>query len=215
VTTPPQLLPNFHITHVDNLESILRDGELLSDRAMIERGGPNSSIGMSSIKQRRLSLPVKCFSGEYVGDFVPFYFCPRSVMLFVIHCANHPELAYKGGQMPIIHLESNVQDATAWATANNRHWAYSLANAGAAYAEFRDSMAHLNQLNWPLIASTDFRIPEVKEAKQCEFLVQDSYPWRLISRIGVKSMQIRERVASIIGDQKHLPKVEVIPDWYY
>ena len=29
-------------------------------------------------------------------------------MLYVIHCANHPELAYRGGQQPIIHLEADL-----------------------------------------------------------------------------------------------------------
>lgn len=41
---------------------------------------------MSEIKRRRLEeIPVDCCSGRMVGEFVPFYFCPRSVMLFVIH----------------------------------------------------------------------------------------------------------------------------------
>jgi hypothetical protein len=215
MTVPPIHLPIYHITHVRNLESILRQGSLLSDRAMIEKGGPTSSIGMSNIKQRRLELPVKCHAGDFVGDYVPFYFCPRSVMLYVIHCANHPELAYKGGQDPILHLESDVASGVEWAIANNHRWAFSLSNAGASYTEFRSSIGQLDQLSWPSIASQNFRIPEVKEAKQCEFLVQHSFPWNLISRIGVRSMQLLEKVDSIIAGQEHRPKVEVIPAWYF
>jgi ssDNA thymidine ADP-ribosyltransferase, DarT len=33
---------------------------------------------MSTIKQRRLALPVTCHANDHVGDYVPFYFCPRS-----------------------------------------------------------------------------------------------------------------------------------------
>src|ERR1044071_7424947 len=91
----------YHITHVDNLSSILAEGGLWSDAAMIARGGPEASIGMSNIKQRRLGLSVKCHRPDRVGEYVPFYFCPRSIMLYLIHCANHPELTYRGGQEPI------------------------------------------------------------------------------------------------------------------
>ena len=87
-----------HITHVDNLLSILSDGMLWSDAAMIARGAARAAIGMSSIKQRRLALPVRCHPGDHVGEYVPFYFCPRSIMLFLIHRANHPDLGYRGGR---------------------------------------------------------------------------------------------------------------------
>ena len=92
---------------------------------------------MSSIKQRRLSLPVKCHPGNCVGDYVPFYFCPRSVMLYLIYRGNHPELTYRGGQGPIIHLEADLSAVVAWANENGRRWAFTLSNAGAVYTQFR------------------------------------------------------------------------------
>jgi hypothetical protein len=104
VSTPPLRPKVYHITHVDNLEPIVRERVLLSDATIIARGGPTAGIGMSKIKQRRLTLPARCNPGSRVGDYVPFYFCPRSVMLYVIHCGNHPELTYRGGQGPIVHL---------------------------------------------------------------------------------------------------------------
>lgn len=116
--TPPAEAKIYHITHVDNLPGILADGGLVSDPTMIGRGGAIATIGMSSIKQRRLALPVDCHPGDQVGDYVPFYFCPRSIMLFVIHCANHPELTYRGGQGPIIHLEADLNEVVAWAEAH-------------------------------------------------------------------------------------------------
>jgi hypothetical protein len=95
----------YHITHVDNLAAIAKEGVLVSDAAMIARGGPSQPIGMSAIKRRRVEeLEVSCHPGTKVGDYVPFYFCPRSVMLYVIHRANHPDLSYRGGQEPIVHL---------------------------------------------------------------------------------------------------------------
>jgi len=194
VSVPPAHPRVYHITHVDNLASIVADEGLTSDAAMIARGGPATVIGMSTIKQRRLRLPVDCHPGDFVGDYVPFYFCPRSIMLFVIHRANHVELAYRGGQEPIIHLESDLHEVVEWADDNDRRWAFSLSNAGAVYAPFRRRLDELSEIDWNAVSATDFRSPAVKEGKQAEFLVHGDLPWTLVSRIGVRSSAVRARV---------------------
>jgi hypothetical protein len=176
VTTPPERPRIYHITHVDNLRRIMADGGLVSDREMLARGGPAQAIGMSGIKRRRIEeLGVHCCPGTKVGDYVPFYFCPRSVMLYVIHCANHPELTYRGGQEPIIHLEADLYRVIHWAEATGVRWVFSRSNAGAYYTEFRSRVAELDQLDWPAIAARDFRTAEVKERKQAEFRVSPTW----------------------------------------
>jgi hypothetical protein len=205
----------YHITHVDNLPSILAGGGLWSDAAMIARGGPAASIGMGNIKQRRLGLPVKCHSGDHVGDYVPFYFCPRSIMLYLIHRANHAELAYQGGQGPIVTLEADLQETVAWADGEGRRWAFSLSNAGALYTEFRNRLDQLGEVAWEAVASTDFRSQQVKEGKQAEFLVRDFFPWSLVRRIGVQSASVLALVARALSGSAHRPVVEVRRDWYY
>jgi hypothetical protein len=131
----------YHITHIDNLPSIIADGGLVSDAVMVARGGPQATIGMDSIKQRRLTLPVDCQPGTSVGEYVPFHFCPRSVMLYIIHRGNHPELSYRSGQGSVLHLEADLNATVAWAAAQGKRWAFSLSNAGAYYTEFRCSLA--------------------------------------------------------------------------
>jgi len=56
MTTPPSRPKLYHITHVDNLPAIVKDGGLVSDAEMIARGGPAQAIGMSSIKRRRIVI---------------------------------------------------------------------------------------------------------------------------------------------------------------
>lgn len=121
MTTPPARPKLYHITHVDNLRVIAADGELLSDAAMIARGGPVQAIGMSGIKRRRIEeLEVACHPGTKVGDYVPFYFCPRSVMLYVIHCANHPELIELVERIGVRSAGIQARAATALAGARHR-----------------------------------------------------------------------------------------------
>lgn len=212
----------YHITHVNNLSGIIANGGLVSDAAMLGRGGPVAVIGMGTIKKRRLSLPVACHSGLKVGDCVPFYFCPRSIMLFVIHCANNPELAYRGGQDAIIHLEADLNTVVRWANEQHRHWAFSLSNAGASYAQFRNSLANLGDVDWDAVLSNNFsnnsyssRGNQVKEAKQAEFLVQDFFPWSLVQNIGVSSQAIANQAYATIENAVYRPPISIQPSWYF
>lgn len=213
--TVPSRPKVYHITHVDNLPGIVASGGLLSDARMIAIGGPSCAIGMSTIKQRRLTRPVPPHPGTRVGDYVPFYFCPRSVMLYLISCANHSELTYRGGQNPILHLEFDLFDVVSWATASSRPWAFTLSNAGASYAQFRVDLARLSDMNWNFIQAQDWRDPDVKEAKQAELLVHDSVPWHLVERVGARSVGIASQAAAAIAAAPHQPPASAIPAWYY
>lgn len=204
----------YHIVHVNNLASIVADGCLWSDAVIGQRPG-GTVIGMHSIKARRLSLPVPCHQGTKVGEYVPFYFCSRSIMLYVIHRANHPELGYRGGQQPIVHLEADLQRVIQWAEAEGRRWVFSLSNAGAVYAQFRTGTDRLGDINWDAVAATDFRPADIKEAKQAEFLLEQSFPWHLVERIGVHSSGIVSRVSEAMNDAEHRPRIEIRREWYY
>jgi hypothetical protein len=136
-------------------------------------------------------------------------------MLYVIHRANSPELTYRGGQEPIVHLEADVHEVIAWADGTGCRWAFSLSNAGAYYAQFRSSVAALADIDWGAVTSADFRDPGVKEGKQAEFLVRGFFPWTLVRRIGVRSRAIATCVAGVITASAHRPTVELRPDWYY
>ena len=144
---PPPAAPKiYHIVHADRLESIVADGVLWSDAALQRHARPGTTIGMSTIKQRRLSNPVKCRPGLNVGDCVPFYFCPRSVMLYLIYRANHPELDYRGGQGPIVHLEADLHEAANWAERHERRWAFTLSNAGSRYFQDRCDLGPIGRV---------------------------------------------------------------------
>lgn len=206
----------YHITHVANMPDIVADGVLWSDAVMAEGGGPAAAIGMSAIKQRRLAeLPVRCHPGTFVGEYVPFYFCPRSIMLYLIYRANHPELTYRGGQGPIVHLEADLVATVTWADAEPRRWAFSLSNAGARYAEFRNSLDDIDDVDWDAVANPDFRSAEVKEGKQAEFLVHESFPLALVTSVGVQSDAVAEQAAAALAGWAGAPPVTVRPEWYF
>ena len=94
----------YHIVHLDRLSSIIQDGFIWSDAEVQQRRSSGTTIGMSSIKERRMHNALTCYPDLHVGECVPFYFCPRSIMLYLLYMNNHPDVTYTGGQEPIIHF---------------------------------------------------------------------------------------------------------------
>ena len=204
----------YHLVHVDRLPSIVSDGQLWCDAEMVQRDPAGTSIGISSIKERRLSLPLTSHPELHVGDCVPFYFCTRSVILYMIHMGNHPELAYRGGQGPIVHLEADLRRTVAWANSNTRRWAFTSSNAGSRYFEDYSDLDQLDKMDWDAIQA-DAWTGERKEPKQAEFLIERSFPWGLVSSVGIESQRVYGKVQSALNRSHHRPTVEVRPDWYY
>ena len=215
--TPPPVQPKiYHITHIDNLASITASGCIQSDGRRFRAGQDQTVIGMSVIKRRRLlELDVPCHPGTKVGDYVPFYFCPRSIMLYIIHCDNHPDMTYHGGQGPILHLQADVDSVMNWADTQNVQWAFSDRNAGTRFTDFYQNRAELDQIDWDAIGTTDFRDPMAKEGKQAEFLVHDAFPWQLVEKIGVIDTTVLNQVNTILQSVTHKPVVNIERLWYY
>lgn len=204
----------YHIVHIDRLASIIASGGLLSDAQVVAHANVGSTIGMGHIKQRRLQeLTLTSHPGLYVGQCVPFYFCPRSIMLYIIYRADSSDLAYRGGQGPIIHLQSDLNAVVAWANQNQRRWAFTLSNAGSRFFEDRNNLAQLGELDWAAIQTNQWQAH--KEGKQAEFLLEHSFPWHLVETIGVQSQPIYQQVMNTLAVAPHRPAVAINPQWYY
>lgn len=205
----------YHIVHVDRLPSILAAGCLWCDAETARQGVGGPVIGINHIKQRRLEHGLTSHPGLRVGECVPFYFCPRSVMLYIIHKANHSDIAYRDGQGPIIHLEADLRKAIDWAVANRMRWAFTLGNAGSKQFEDRADIQSLCEIDWDAVHARNWSNPDTKEGKQAEFLMERSFPWGLVERIGVLLEPVYRQVANSLPAQGHRPQVEVKTDWYY
>ncbi|MFH1630313.1 MAG: DUF4433 domain-containing protein [Pseudomonadota bacterium] len=217
MTTPSAHPKIYHITHVDNLASIVAAGCIEADGRRAGQGGCQTSIGMTEIKRRRLyEIAVSCHKDTMVGEYVPFYFCPRSIMLYIIHMGNHPDLThYRDGQVPVLHLQMDMEAAINWADQHGGRWAFSDRNAGSYYTDFYNDRNDLDKIDWEAVTSTDFRESLVKEGKQAEFLIHDTCPWHLVEKIGVLNEEILHQVNAILRNAQHKPVVTIERTWYY
>jgi hypothetical protein len=208
----PHPIKIYHIAHVDRLPSIVADGFLWCDAEVARRMFAGTTIGMSHIKQRRLNeLRLNSHPELHVGDCVPFYFCPRSVMLYLIH-RNHQALTYRGGQDPILHFEADLHAVINWADAQPVRWAFTKSNAGAYYCEDYNNLAHLDQINWTAVQARDWS--SHKEGKQAEFLLEHRFPWHLIERIGVQSRAVHSQVVNALPMHGYRLACRKHPDSY-
>lgn len=213
MSTAPEHPKIYHITHADNLPRIIECGKLLSDEQRLQRQQDTQRVGIENIKQARLMKSIPCHPGKTVGQFVPFYFCPRSTMLYILHKGNHPDLEYRGGQQPIIHLQADMKAVVEWADGKGKPWVFTDVNARASYARFYCDVSDLDRVDWHAVIATNWQ--GTKDGKQAEFLVHESFPWELVEKIGVHNIGIKTRVEEALDSAEHKPLVTVEQDWYY
>lgn len=140
-------------------------------------------------------------------------------MLYQIYRGNSAELAYKGGQGPIVHLQADLRQVVDWANSDGRRWVFTTLNAAASYAEDYSDLCRLAEIDWEAVEARQWSgpgvDPDVKDGKQAEFLVENWFPWVLVERIGVLSLDVARNVAEALRSDTHQPQVSVIPSWYY
>jgi hypothetical protein len=205
----------YHITHIQNLSKIIANQGLVSDAKRIQSNLQCSLVGMSDIKQRRLKIEVSCHPGTKVGEYVPFYFCSRSIMLYILHKGNHPDLSYQGGQNPIVHLQSDVNSVIQWGNANGVKWSFTNTNASSGLVDFYKNSSDLSQIDWNAVNSNNFNNPQIKHGKQAEFLMFDFFPWTLVEKIGTINTAMATKVQASFLNTGHQPIVAVEQTWYF
>lgn len=168
---------------------------------------------MSTIKSRRLAKTLNSYPDLHVGDCVPFYFCPRSVMLYLFHMNNHPEITYRGGQTPIIHLQADLERTVDWADENGKRWVFTNSNAGSFYFDDFADLSEIGQVDWNSVQARNWR--DCREQKQAEFLLAEQFPWSLVEAIGVYSMTQYQQVNTILNGSTGCPPVSIKRNWYY
>ena len=205
----------YHITHINNLESIVKADGLLAYNALCEAKSKYTNIAAENIQDRRATIRVPCSKRGFLHDYVPFYFAPRSPMLYTINKGNVE--GYSEGQTPIIYLVSEVETIAD----SNLYFAFTDGHAAMAFTDFFDNLEYLDEaIDWEVMESrywfdTD-EDNDRKRKRQAEFLVYNFFPWQLVTEVGVKNYQIKTEVDNILEkNTTHQPSVKIRTAWYY
>lgn len=206
--------PIYHFTHMDNLASIFEFGWLRCDTAVRNAGRLAVDVGNRDIKARRRELPVPCGRRGVVADYVPFYFAPRSPMLYAIYRGAVPE--YPDGQRPLVYLVSTVEQVQA----DRRPVVFSEGNAGARITEFFTDPADLEtRIDWPLMSATMWHDTaddgDRRRRRMAEVLVHDRFSTSSIHSIACFNDAVADRVAVMLEGLG--PDVEIRAErgWFF
>lgn len=200
----------YRLTHYKNLPFIFRNGLHCPNSTFKDPDFVN--IGFQRLINSRGLTPVKVVPGGVLNDYVPFYFTPRSPMLFMIYKGRVED--YKGTQEELVYLVSNVEvikEAGIAFVFTDRH-------AKLGYAEHYNDYDRLSELDWDIIQSDDWGHQygvTKKEKKQAEFLVYQSLPVNLVQGIVCHNEQICQLTREMIKEAGINLQVVCRPNLYY
>ena len=202
----------YHITHVDNLASIATSGQLDCDDVCTEKQTGPVSIAYANLKEQRGSKVVGLAAGGTLTSYVPFYFAPRSPMLYVI--ANGYVESYSGGQEEVVHLVSSVE-----ALAVPGKFVITDGHPIAAVSSQFDTLDALESIDWEIMEDRYWRDTDEDGNRKCrrqaEFLVHWKAPIDAFCLCGAMNEATASKAAVALEGLSNPPAVTVRTDWYY
>lgn len=219
----------YHVTHVDNLASILASGQLFADFAKppvnVSSAGVREARRAKTVDERVLSEDI---GPRVVADYVPFYLSPNAHVWNSIRAGHDdPRLTLEAlGYAPseFVLLVSTVKHAFDAATqqaaaavdtdpadaADGSLGGFAVADGDAVglLTTFATTRAEAERMLKRL------RADESDSILGAEVLVADTFPFEQISLIGVANDKVRATVRGMLAAAGHKPKVAVYPPWF-
>lgn len=209
---PEGEVAGYHITHLENVQSMIESRAIKSDSRRKAESIANRSIAHEHIKARRDATVVTVAQGGTLSDYAPFYFAPRSPMLYAIHTGFVH--GYDGGQREVVHLA-----VAATEVARPNEFVVTDGHAEDAISQQFGTLAGLGEVDWKTMHGrywfdTDEH-GDRKRRRQAEFLVHDEVPFDAVRYIGVYDEDARAEVAKMLAGTGFEPEIRIRKDWYY
>jgi hypothetical protein len=200
----------YHFTHVDNLEAILAQGGLVClNRA------PTFAINAASnnIQERRKKKQVICEPRGTLHDYVPFYFAPRSPMMFKL--SKGGVSTFQGNIHDLVYIVSSIEKIKEL----GYPFTFMDGHALMALSNFYNDTMYLDKLDWKLIRNTMWNNTDEdndrERRRQAEFLVKGKVGLDAFNELGVYSQELAKRVFAIMKGHNVQCAIRVKRNWYY
>lgn len=207
----PEKARIFRIVHVANVPWILDNGMRSQNSAAQD---PNYvRIGNGSLIEKRARRMVPIPPGGTLGDYVPFYFTPFSIMLYNIK-TGYGGITRRDNQDVAILVSSadRLRELGQPFIYTNQH-AYAMAT------EFYDGSNDFRQIDWVLLQRRDFKTDDADPGKQlryqAEALVYQHVPLDAVIGIGCYNDTVKRSLESLLEEHGAIIPVRTIPRWYF
>lgn len=207
----PGRTPVFHIVPIEKLGSIVEHG-LNCDTVVHERFGarPCLSAAYPGLKTQRRMKSVPVAVGGVMADYVPFYFGPRSPMLYTIWRGNTAYGREGRGQAGMVHLVLRLE---ALAKDYPGRWCFIDAHLAREWSRFGDTLDELDErIDFATMRRRQWNTPdEVRARRQAECLVGHVVPWRYVELVVVIDDGVAAEVKDVMSrcGSPHVPEVRV------
>ncbi|MCI3225841.1 DUF4433 domain-containing protein [Streptomyces sp. NP-1717] len=204
----------FHFTHVRHLPDILTEKQLVSDSVMQARGGVLMECGDREVKAERRARSVTVPPHGSPADYVPFYFAPRSPMLYVISRGGVP--TYTDGQDPLVYLVTSV-DAV---IGSGRPHVFSDGNcANEITQHFTDLSMMPSVVDWEIMGARYWANTvddgDRMRRRMAELLVHEHLPVIALHEIATYDLAHSRHVRRLLSEVGAELPVTVRREWYY
>jgi hypothetical protein len=202
-----------HFTHVNHLASIVEHG-LIADSTARAEGLLEVEVGNVGIKEARHRRIVPIAPYGVVADYVPFYFAPRSPMMFAIEQGTVP--TYAGGCDDLVYLVTTAERLLE----SGSPVLFTDRNAVLAVASFVPTLGEADDLiDWPLMQERYWRstedYPDRRERRMAECLVHNQVLWDAFSRVVTRNRRGAALAQSTFDSLAIDTPVTVRSDWYF
>jgi len=148
-----------------------------------------------------------------LNDYVPFYFTPRSIMLYNI-ATGFGGIVRREKEEIIIFVSSLYR-----LRENGIPFVFTNQHAYAVDTEFFDDTTHLDQIDWKLLCDGDFKTDDESPGKplryQAEALIHHFMPLEALSGIACSGETVRRRLEFLIAERGLSINVRVAPKFYF
>jgi hypothetical protein len=203
-----------HFTHINNLQGILAARCLQADSLVDRSWALKVEAADLDIKAVRKSAQVPLAPYGCVADYVPFYFAPRSPMLFKLHKGGVPN--YTGGQDPLVYLVSSAEAVAA----TGATFVYSDGNCASIVTSFASDLSQIESVvDWEVIQARMWANtaddPDRMRRRMAEFLVHQRVPLVCLSEVVVRRDTMKTQVENLLASSRADLPVSAKPGWYF
>jgi hypothetical protein len=202
----------YRITHINNLPLLLQNG-------IVNKHHPNANgdyveIGNPEIIDVRSTSPVKIQGYGMIGDYVPFYFTPKSIMLYNIITGYWHPLVPRRNRSEILVIRCLIDDMI-----NLPRWFFTDGQGNDMASGHYNDLEELDAIDWHCIQNSDFTKSDGDFDRprryQAEFLVHHEVPIDSIESLNVYNQQAADVVNDILNENNINLAVNIQPQYFF
>lgn len=203
----------YRICHIDNLRHLLNVGMCSKYHPLAD---PNFvRIGNIEIINARDTTDVQIAGYGKVGEYVPFYFTPRSIMLYNIVTGHRAPKVPKVPRENILVIRCLIEQL---AKCGRYFFTDGQANVSNGTNHFHD-LKDLDKIDWSIIQTSSFSksTDDLDRARryQAEFLVHDHVPVSAVESIVVYNKFAQARVEAQLKELQKDLSVQIIRNYFF